>query len=1338
MSVFGQINEFAARPGWWARVARFFVPLALLSLLLCSWLYHTERASAVDRVAAGAQEDLEGIRRELALAINDGAIDTVRLANDHDLMDLMARSEDTWSSFSDDLLTLLQTKPVYDKARLLDLTGEERLRINLNGGNPIVVPAAELQNKRGRDFFESTRNLPRGRVYVSPLNLNVERGRVQVPYVPTLRVATPAFDAGGMRRGVIVLNMLGNHLFDRLQQVAPAGSELWMLDGKGEWLLGGRSEDGFSLDTGHGELLKQRDAELSAAIDQAASGRLLRDDGLWVYSQFNPLEGDARRMLGVLAIPLVGSEEGLRWRLVLHYDDAALEPTVGPALRLVGLFALGTVLLSFMAAVLLAVQSERGEARQRAESAFFRMFERAPVGTMVLDASGNGLFFNAYWESLSGLTAEASQGQGWRTVLDEGDCARIDAALRETDETCEQHCELRLRRADGQMRWASFQIAAIPIEGMRERRYIIGVADVEDRKHAELRTNAALQLLEGVVAGSGDPIVAIDKHYNIILANPAFGQAFGMLYGDAPGVGDNLLEWLNGRPNDKQNLLTHFGHAMQGMGGHARLSLGPAKRLFDCAFSPLYGAVGEPSGAILFASDVTEIAKVQAKVARNEELFRAVFAGSLDAVFVMEAVRDASGDIADFRYVEVSGPPISRGGRRRDDFVGWLVTERNPVFSKELGYLEHSRKVIETGQPFIEEIYYEHDDVPAGWYEMRIVSLGWGVTLTARNITARKEAELALIASESLQRNIFDCSPYMIAATDQTGRISVFNRAGEAMLGYSADELIGLQTPLIFHDAQSLVRVADLLSREQGCTIEPNADVFELLTADGPDTREWTFVTKQGKRIPVILTATSRYDAEGRRLGTMGIAYDISEQKAIEEQRDRLFAVVEALPDAVTMATPEGTLLYVNPAARRLRDIAADEPLDKVDVRRGYSDWAISLTRNVAVPQALSGRPWLGDTQWIRADGTVVDTRQLFVAPSMNGRPPTFVASIVHDLSEIRAMEAKMVEEDALLNSILESVQDAIVVIDEAGMVQNVNPAVSDVFGYGLHRVMGKPITMLMPESYIESHLTAFTRYIATGEASGKVIGHRLEVPGRRHDGTHFPMELTVSEIRMGGQRLFTGVMRDISERKAFEERLLENIDELRAMQDALNSANEQLLSANVELNRMAQLDGLTGVANRRAFDQTLKQEWERAARANRPLALLMVDVDHFKKYNDGYGHQAGDECLKQVAQILRGALERPGDFAARYGGEEFALILPDTDAAGARGVAKRMRDAVHERAIAHAYSPTASHVTFSVGVAAVVPLHGVPAEILVTNADKALYRAKDEGRDRAVVAGEG
>ncbi len=170
------------------------------------------------------------------------------------------------------------------------------------------------------------------------------------------------------------------------------------------------------------------------------------------------------------------------------------------------------------------------------------------------------------------------------------------------------------------------------------------------------------------------------------------------------------------------------------------------------------------------------------------------------------------------------------------------------------------------------------------------------------------------------------------------------------------------------------------------------------------------------------------------------------------------------------------------------------------------------------------------------------------------------------------------------------------------------------------------------------------------------------------------------------------------------------------------------------ELRRSAQLDGLTGLHNRRSFDEHLSREWQRSLRTGAPLALVLLDVDHFKRYNDHYGHPAGDACLRAVAAALGSLARRPGDLAARVGGEEFALLLPDTTPEGARELAEAVRQAIGQLALPHAASLTADHVTASLGVAGCVPRPCAREEAeqaLMKRADEALYDAKAAGRDR-------
>lgn len=175
----------------------------------------------------------------------------------------------------------------------------------------------------------------------------------------------------------------------------------------------------------------------------------------------------------------------------------------------------------------------------------------------------------------------------------------------------------------------------------------------------------------------------------------------------------------------------------------------------------------------------------------------------------------------------------------------------------------------------------------------------------------------------------------------------------------------------------------------------------------------------------------------------------------------------------------------------------------------------------------------------------------------------------------------------------------------------------------------------------------------------------------------------------------------------------------------------QQLEEANSKLQRLATVDGLTQVANRRRFDEYLENEWQRMMREHLPLSLILCDIDHFKLYNDTYGHQAGDECLRKVAQVIQTAAKRAIDLSARYGGEEFAVILPHTEQPGAIQVAQEIQVGVKGLEIAHANSKVTQVVTVSLGITTTIPSQASSPEMLIMAADKALYRAKATGRDR-------
>lgn len=336
-----------------------------------------------------------------------------------------------------------------------------------------------------------------------------------------------------------------------------------------------------------------------------------------------------------------------------------------------------------------------------------------------------------------------------------------------------------------------------------------------------------------------------------------------------------------------------------------------------------------------------------------------------------------------------------------------------------------------------------------------------------------------------------------------------------------------------------------------------------------------------------------------------------------------------------------------------------------------------------------------------------------------NGRNElTWISETINQvLAAIQRGEVALKNKEQQLSALFDTVIDAIITINDRGIIQSVNPATERLFGYERNELIGQNVKILMPSPFRDEHDQYLDNYLTT--AVPKVIGTGREVPALTKDGREFPAELSVSVMRIHGRMMFTGLIRDISERVKLRE--------------TMQQINHELFTANLSLKQRASTDGLTGLANRRHFDETLQSEIRRCTRQGETLSLLLLDVDYFKKYNDHYGHSRGDEALKAVSQVLQDSFKRSGDLPARYGGEEFAVILPHTSKQESLQLAEKLRETLWSRQIAHEKSDTADRLTVSIGAAVYVPKSNPPIkpEHLINTADEALYDAKQSGRNR-------
>ncbi|BBO04266.1 MULTISPECIES: sensor domain-containing diguanylate cyclase [Bradyrhizobium] len=317
-------------------------------------------------------------------------------------------------------------------------------------------------------------------------------------------------------------------------------------------------------------------------------------------------------------------------------------------------------------------------------------------------------------------------------------------------------------------------------------------------------------------------------------------------------------------------------------------------------------------------------------------------------------------------------------------------------------------------------------------------------------------------------------------------------------------------------------------------------------------------------------------------------------------------------------------------------------------------------------------------------------------------------AVLVRQLQRGQRMAAALVEKEAHFRLLAEGSSDMVTRIGLDERLRYVSPSSARVVGWRANQLIGTPaLAGINPEDLPE--VQAIVDAMKRGEREEARLTYRNS---HRQNGEVW-LESTMRVTRKDNGRVdgVVAISRDITEHKKLETRL----------------------------ETLAIEDSLTGLANRRRFDERLKEEWARAYRDRSSLALLMIDVDHFKAYNDEYGHPAGDACLRLVAKIIAAETQRAGDLAARYGGEEFAMLLPNTDAAGCALFGERIRSAIHKAGLVHATNLESGCVTASVGGATCRPALERTAGVasLVEAADRALYAAKDAGRDRLVMSGE-
>jgi diguanylate cyclase (GGDEF)-like protein/PAS domain S-box-containing protein len=443
-------------------------------------------------------------------------------------------------------------------------------------------------------------------------------------------------------------------------------------------------------------------------------------------------------------------------------------------------------------------------------------------------------------------------------------------------------------------------------------------------------------------------------------------------------------------------------------------------------------------------------------------------------------------------------------------------------------------------------------------------------------------------------------------------------------------------------------------------------------------------------------------------LGDMAQSIERAQASLMASER-QLRLLADNSTDMILVTRPGGELVYASPACRALlgwepeemlampaRDAIHPEDIGFLGDRRAYG----------------GDDPTTSVFRMRRKDGSYVWVESISRAlPAEPQRAPERLV-VVRDIDLRVAAECQLKESETRYRFLAENSADMVFQLDCDLVRKYVSPAYREILGYEPAELIGKSAPGIIHADDVERIVGVF-HALTGGRLERAVAMARIRTSGGAWIWTETHLR-AIKDPQTGAISGIIGAMRDISIRKAAEDKLEE---------------------ANRRLEALAGQDGLTGLANRRTFDDALSKEFRRAARERSRLALIMIDVDRFKLFNDRYGHPAGDECLKRVSRAIEATLPRPGDLVARYGGEEFAALLPNTDESGAAIMADRIRRAILALAIGHEDSPSLV-VTISAGIASVEPsLYDSGPETLVRNADRALYCAKNNGRNAIVYA---
>lgn len=911
-----------------------------------------------------------------------------------------------------------------------------------------------------------------------------------------------------------------------------------------------------------------------------------------------------------------------------------------------------------------------------------------------VDPSGNFRYVSPSCERITGYRPEEFQQNPvlMEAILHPKDRLRITSHLHDTtNREAIRSTEFRIITKSGEERWIGHVCQPVySSDGCWMGRRASN-RDITDRVRVE-------EAYCAVVSLSMQAFVIFQDH-RVVLANPAAAQITGYTIEELiamtpqeaeaiihPDDHPMVVEHSTQRINGKQ-VLTHYNFRLIRKGGEVR---------WVEAFSTVIAYRERPAVQMAYI-DITERMRAENALRQSQHLLENIFAALCDAVFTLDAdtriigCNPAATNIFGYTSEEILGQPIAflhADTHTLQEFHRYLFRVVQEPGASSLPEFTMKRK---DGTCFPTE----HSAMPFANQGGKYV--GW--VSVVRDITERKQAEQTLRESEERYRLMADHATDMISRHALDGTYLYASPVCHSLLGYTPDELVGRNSYDFFHpDDQATIHTS----------------YTTILNGTGSHAFSYRTRHKDGHYIWFETTGkTIRDPQSGTVVEILAISRDITERKRIEIELEQSLALLQATfdstADGIIVSTLDQRIISHNQKFRQIWRLPEDwESLpDTLPERLTF------LARQVTDPQGFVRRieevsrlPEAEAYDIIELhDGRIFErySTPYRVAGRIAGRVWSF-----QDVTNQKRAEAELRASRTRLQAIFDNAAVGIVLFDCAGHFVDVNNRAAEMLRCSvddMYRMNVRDTTHLEDREESKARLHRLIH--------GMSDGYRIERRILRRDGSMFWGDITTAIIRhsSGSVEAIIAVVADITERK---------------------EAEVTIQQVNEKLKQQALRDPLTGLFNRRYLNETLPRELQRVSRQKQPLSVILLDIDHFKRFNDTYGHDAGDAVLRAVGSVLQTRI-RGDDVVCRYGGEEFVVILPGASLEDTWRRAEELCTRIRYLSLKHNGYPLQA-VTISVGIA-ISPQHGTVSDTLMKVADSALYRAKAMGRDCIVMA---